>query len=170
MRLFPTLLLSLACGLALPNCAPKGVAAMQQASPGTQAPRARQEGGPVLTFERTACMGKCPTYSMKVYADGRVMYEGRRYVPLMGQRDLKLPAATVADMLRTAQEAHFDQFEDRYAAYTTDLPTTIIGIQQPNGLLKKVVVVEGAPANVNKLVSTLGMQLDQLAQVGGATE
>ncbi|WP_035563613.1 DUF6438 domain-containing protein [Hymenobacter sp. IS2118] len=169
MRFFTTLLCSLTLGLALPNCAQKSVSAAQQA-PATKDYHLRQGGGPVLTFERTACMGKCPTYTMQVYADGRVMYEGRRYVPLMGQRDLKLPAATVADMLRKAQEAQFDQFEDRYAAYTTDLPSTIIGIQQPNGLLKKVVIIEGAPENVNKLVASLGTQLDQLAKVGGATE
>lgn len=125
------------------------------------------EAGPVLTFERTPCFGTCPSYLMQVYADGRVAYEGRRAVPTMGKQDLKLPAATVATMLRQAREAHFETFEKRYSRNTSDLPSTIVAIRQPDGQLKTVVVEEGAPENVKELFSYLGNRFDQLAQLSG---
>ena len=122
---------------------------------------------PVLTFERTPCYGSCPGYSMQVYADGRVAYEGRRAVPLMGQHDLKLPAAAVTEMLRQAKEAHFETFEKKYSRGTTDLPSTIVAIRQPNGTLKTVTVEEGAPENVKNYFTLLGNQFDQMAQLNG---
>ena len=41
---------------------------------------------PVLTFDRTPCFGRCPAYSMQVFADGRIDYEGKRVVPMMGKK------------------------------------------------------------------------------------
>ena len=125
------------------------------------------EAGPVLTFERTPCFGTCPGYVMQVYADGRVAYEGRRAVPLMGKQDLKMSASAVADMLRQAKEAHFETFEKRYSRNTSDLPSTIVTIRQPDGQFKTVVVEEGAPDNVKELFTYLGNQFDQLAQLNG---
>ena len=177
MRYITVLLLLFALGFVLPACAQKTTThkvkvkklskkeAAREAS--RQAQQAKSETGPVLTFERTPCFGTCPGYSMQVYADGRVAYEGRRAVPIMGKQDLRLPAATVADMLRTAREAHFDQFKDRYARNTSDLPSTVIAVRQPNGQLKTVVVEEGEPDNVKLFVTYLATQFDKLAQLGG---
>ena len=161
------LLLSLTIGsLALPACTRKAQAPQTAATPKTTVVAAdSQEAGPVLTFQRTPCFGTCPGYSMKVYADGRVEYEGTRAVPLMGQRELQLPPATVAGMLRQAQQAHFDQFKDTYLSGASDLPTTIIAIRQPNGELKTVVAENNAPANVREFFNTLTMQFDMLAQL-----
>ena len=122
---------------------------------------------PVLTFERTPCFGTCPGYKMDVYADGRVAYDGTRAVPLMGKKELTMPASAVAALLSQAKEAHFEKFEKRYSRNTSDLPSTIIGIRQPDGLLKMVTVEEGAPDNVKNLFAAFGTQLDQVAQLNG---
>ncbi|GAB2847085.1 DUF6438 domain-containing protein [Hymenobacter ruber] len=123
--------------------------------------------GPVLTFERTPCYGRCPAYIMQVYADGRVAYEGRHSVPMMGKHELKLPASAVADMLRQAKEAHFETFEKEYRSGATDLPSTIVTIRQPDGTLKKVTAENNAPENVKNYFTYLGNQFDQLAQLNG---
>jgi hypothetical protein len=125
---------------------------------------AHTEAGPAITFERTPCFGTCPSFTMQVYADGRVAYEGRRFVAAEGKKDFKLPAATVADLLRQAKESHFEKFEGRYSSGVTDLPSTIIGVQQPDGKLKTVVVEDGAPENVRELFTYFGTQLDTLVQ------
>lgn len=123
--------------------------------------------GPVLIFERTPCYGRCPAYSMQVYADGRVAYEGRRDVPLMGKHDLKLPAASVAEMLRQAHEAHFETFEKEYLSGATDMPSTIVTIAQPDGTLKRVTAENNAPENVKNYFTYLTTQFDQLGQLNG---
>ena len=123
--------------------------------------------GPVLTFERTPCYGTCPGYRMEVYADGRVAYEGTRAVPMMGQHNLKLPAATVAEMQRQAKQAHFEKFAPEYLSGATDMPSTVVAIRQPNGTLKKVTAETNAPENVKAFFTYLGNQFDQLAQLHG---
>lgn len=180
MRHLPVLLLLLSFSSSLPACAqkanlstgtvktkkPSKKAAAREAQ--AKAVQEKQEKGPVLTFERTPCFGTCPAYTMQVFADGRVAYEGRRAVPLLGQQELRLPAAAVGDMLRAAREYKFEEFNSQYSRGTTDLPSTVIAVRQPNGLLKTVTVEEGAPQNVQAFVTYLTNQLDKLAQLGGA--
>ena len=126
------------------------------------------EAGPVLTFERTPCFGTCPVYTMQVFADGRVAYEGRHHVPIIGKKEFKLPAATVADMLRQAKEARFETFETQYRSGVTDMPSTIVAIRQPDGTLKKVTAESGVPENVQSYFTFLTTQFDALSQVKGA--
>ena len=176
MRYFAAFLLLFAFAFALPACAQnkttthkvkikkapkKAVAAKAPTKP-------LAEPDPVLTFERTPCFGTCPAYTMQVFADGRVAYEGRRGVPMLGTKELKLPASAVADLLRQAKEARFEQFQDRYSMNTTDLPSTIIAVRQPNGKLKTVVMEEGAPENVRQLFTYISNQLDTLAKLSTA--
>ena len=182
MRHFPILLLLLAfVACSLPACAQKP-ASPQATSKKISKKAARKAtksaaktpapvpvaAGPVLTFERTPCFGTCPAYVMQVFADGRVAYDGRRGVPMLGPKELRLPTAAVANMLQMAKEAHFDQFQDRYSRGTTDLPSTVIAVRQPNGQLKTVTVEEGAPANLTQFVTYLANQFDALAQLSGA--
>lgn len=175
MRFLSLLLLLSFFGCALPACAQKTTvqkATLKKDGKKTATSSVKKPSltaaGPVITFERTACFGTCPSYVMQVYADGRVAYEGRRFAAMEGKKDLKLPATAVADLLRQASESHFEQFQDRYSRNTSDLPSTIIGVQQPNGKLKTVVLEEGAPENVQELFTYFGSQLDALAQLKGA--
>lgn len=53
----------------------------------------RTEGpGPtlVVSLERTACFGACPQYSVSLYRDGIVAYEGVRFVKVRGKRMARL--------------------------------------------------------------------------------
>ena len=68
-------------------------------------------------------------------------------------------------MLKQAQEADFDQFKAQYMSGATDLPTTIVGIRQPNGEVKTVVAESNAPDDVRQLFAALGNQFDALAQL-----
>ena len=174
MRYIPLLLLLSFLGFTLPSCAQKTTARKTVAKKsGKKAvakptPKAAAETGPVITFERTSCFGTCPSYVMQVYADGRVAYDGRRFVPIEGKKDLLLPSTTVADLLQQAQRAHFDSFEKSYSGNVSDLPSAILTIRQPGGNLKKVIMEGNAPENVQQLFTYFGSQFDTLAQLNGA--
>ncbi|MBD2770329.1 hypothetical protein IC235_20775 [Hymenobacter sp. BT664] len=130
-----------------------------------KAPAVSAEADPVLIFERTRCFGTCPAYSMRVFADGHIAYQGDWGVPILGPKELKLPPATLAEILRQAQKARFDQFKSLYSQNTSDLPSTIASIRQADGRMKTVVVEEGAPENVLAFFSYLTNQFDQLANL-----
>ncbi|MBF9220127.1 DUF6438 domain-containing protein [Hymenobacter ruricola] len=178
MRHLALLLLLFAFGLTLPACAQKATKTQKvktkkvSKSPAAPAKPAKPAvaDGPVITFERTACFGTCPSYTLQVFADGRVAYEGRRFVPQVGKKELRMSAAAVADLLQRAREAHFEQFQPRYTQNTSDLPSVILAVRQADGQLKAVWVEEGEPENVRELVTYFGHQFDALAQVGVLSE
>lgn len=165
MRSLSLLLLLSFFSLTLPACAQKGPAQKTKAKKAATARNtAPNAAAPVIVFERTPCFGTCPSYLMQVFADGRVAYEGRRFVAVAGKKDLRLPAATVADLLQQAQTARFDTFASSYPSGATDLPSTIISIRQPDGTLKKVTVEGNGPENVHELFASFSSQFDALAQ------
>ncbi|MEP6865293.1 MAG: DUF6438 domain-containing protein [Deltaproteobacteria bacterium] len=51
-----------------------------------EAPRpAIQPGGLEVTFERTDCLGACPTYRVKIHHDGRIDWHGIANVRVVGE-------------------------------------------------------------------------------------
>ena len=116
-----------------------------------------------LTFERTMCLGTCPSYTARVFADGRVAYEGRYQVPVLGKKEFRLSKAVVTEALRMAQEAHFDTLKPMYSSGVTDVPSTLVGVRLAGGQLKTVQVEDNAPEELQSLIAYLRGQLDPLA-------
>ena len=154
----------LALLLTLPACAQKKLPRKSKAAVAT-APTPSRQAEPVLVFQRTPCNGRCPTYTATIFADGRVEYDGQRYVPLLGKHTLSLPPATVTQLLTEAKRIHFEQLQERYAGNTSDLPATIITVRQPGAAAKAVYASEDIPANLQGYINYLKARLDPLAGV-----
>jgi hypothetical protein len=155
------LLFLLAVSLALPGYAQKAKPRKNKVMTTTKAPVAAT--APVLVFQRTPCHGTCPTYKAAIYADGRVEYEGERFVNLMGKHTLHLPAATVSQMLTEAKRIGFSKLRDRYAGDTYDLPSTIITVQPAGQPAKSVYAMQDIPENLQGYIDYLNKQLAPLA-------
>ncbi len=41
---------------------------------------------PWITFSRSGCLGICPVFTLRVFANGRVEYDGKRFVIQRGRR------------------------------------------------------------------------------------
>lgn len=144
--------------LTLPACAQKKT---PYASRTPAAPPA-----PVLIFQRTACYGTCPAYTATIFADGRVEYDGQRFVPLLGKHTLSLPPAKVAALLAEARRIGFSQLDERYAGQTSDLPATIITVHPAGQPAKSVFASENIPASLQGYLTYLKGKLDPLAGIG----
>lgn len=158
----------LALSLILPACAQKGVPQKSKAAPAasTTVPTPAAPAEPVLVFQRTPCYGTCPAYTATIFADGRVEYEGQRFVPVLGKHTLKLPVATVDQLLTEAQRIGFDKLDERYSRNTSDLPATVIVVHPVGRPLKAVFADEGIPANLQGYINLLKTKLDPLSGVG----
>jgi hypothetical protein len=159
------LLWLLALSLALPACAQRKMprkAKPTKTAATAVAPKAQE---PVLVYQRTPCYGRCPAYTATIYADGRVEYDGQRFVPLMGKHTLSLPPATVADLLAEAKRINFSALADRYAGNTSDLPATLITVHPAGQPLHAVYASEGIPENLQGYINYLNGRLDPLAGV-----
>ena len=163
------LLWLLALTLALPACAqrrmpPKTKAELAKAKAAKVA--AARSAEPVLVYQRTPCYGRCPAYTATIFADGRVEYDGQRFVPVLGKHTLALPVATVNQLLAEAQRINFDKLDERYPSNVTDVPATIVTIH-PAGQPLKAVFAEGEiPANLQGYLDYLKRKLDPLAGIG----
>jgi hypothetical protein len=160
MRYFTWLL---ALSLSLPACAQQKLPRKNRAATAVTVPTPSREAEPVLVFQQTPCNGRCPTYTATIFADGRVEYNGQRYVPRLGNHTLSLPPATVAKLLAEAKSLHFEQLQERYAGSTTDLPATIITVRQPGAAAKVVYAAESIPEKLQGYINLLKHQLEPLA-------
>ncbi len=104
---------------------------------------------PVITLERTACLGSCPVYSLVIFEDGTVYYEGPRYVAVTGDIESKIPEADVVALLEKSEEIGYFSLQDSYSAGVTDLPTTITSVTIGN-LTKKIIDNYGAPEKLRE--------------------
>jgi hypothetical protein len=148
--------------LTVPACAHKKMPQQNAAT----APTLPAQVGPVLVFQRTPCYGTCPAYTATVFADGRVEYEGQRFVPVLGKHTLRLPPTAVAQMLAEAERIGFSQLDERYSRNTSDLPATIITVHPAGQAAKSVFAEEGIPASLKGYISYLQARLDPLAGIG----
>jgi hypothetical protein len=156
------LTLFLALALALPACAQRKQPRQPKATTSMTTPKPPE---PVLIYQRTPCYGRCPVYTATIFADGRVEYDGQRYVPLLGKHTLSLPPATVAALLAEAKRIGFDKLAERYVGNTSDLPASIITVHPAGQPLHAVYAAEGIPANLQGYINYLNGRLDPLAGV-----
>lgn len=78
----------------------------------------------VITLERTACFGACPIYKLTIYGDGRVEYEGERFVDVTGKQSSTISADQVRELVDALEQADYFNLKDDYTVPVSDLPTT----------------------------------------------
>lgn len=77
-----------------------------------------------VRIERTPCYGRCPTDVVEAFADGKVRYEGKRFVPRLGIYRRQLSDKELQRLRSLLTEAKFDQYADTYDnPGITDIPS-----------------------------------------------
>ena len=106
-------------------------------------PTGAQENEVRLTLERTACFGVCPVYTVTIYADGTVSYEGERFVEVTGTQTGNIGPETVDKLVGIFEDTGYFTWEDEYTQMTvTDLPSAITSVTR-DGETKRIVRYEG---------------------------
>jgi Domain of unknown function (DUF6438) len=135
--------------LALLTLVVLGACKTKQGNGGTQVP-----ADFALEIQHTGCRGNCPTYTIKVAADGAASYEGRRAVEMMGNYAKTLGKGTVDELVKAIKEANFWDFADEYGGEVADVPgiTTTVTM---DGKTKKVKDVRNAPQPLKDMEAKL---------------
>ena len=83
----------------------------------------RQSAG--VAFERTACYGRCPIYTVTVLRDGTVQWEGERFVKVTGGKATgRADGAALVELAEAFEKAHYFTLKDKYTSYDiTDHPS-----------------------------------------------
>ena len=89
-----------------------------------------------IDLERTGCYGSCPSYRLTIFGDGRVEYEGHKWVEVRGERStrigpdgLKPIVATINDIGFFNLRSRYRYLEDGCPGVTTCGPTATVTVQ-----------------------------------------
>jgi hypothetical protein len=67
-----------------------------------------------IMLARTGCYGSCPAYTVTIHGDGRVEYNGKRYVKVTGAQTGRMEEAAVRGLLGEFAKAGFLSIADQY--------------------------------------------------------
>lgn len=80
-----------------------------------------------VTLERGICFGTCPVYTLTIFANGSVVYEGKDFVKELGVRNGSVNASIAEELFRMIDTSGFIDLADSYSAYDiTDMPSATI--------------------------------------------
>lgn len=125
---------------------------------------------PVITLERTPCFGSCPSYKVQIFADGRVVYEGKRFVKRKGKAQGRITKTAVQQLVGEFNSLNYVSLEDEYnpggpscPEGWTDYPSAITSLQW-KGKKKTIRHYHGCRgAKVLDQLTALENKIDQVA-------
>ncbi|MGB0388596.1 MAG: DUF4377 domain-containing protein [Ardenticatenaceae bacterium] len=128
-----------------------------------------EESDVMITLERTACFGTCPIYTVTVYGDGRVEYEGTDYVDVTGAQSSNIGVGGVSQLVEAFAEAGYFEWNDAYTnIYVSDMPTVITSMTL-EGQTKRIERYEGdqsAPLELVKLENLIDTSVNSAQWTG----
>src|SRR6266850_6296804 len=88
-------------------------------------PPAVAQQGDFVQLERTSCFGPCPVYSVKIQADGHVIWNGNRSVVVVGEDTATIRPSDARALIEKFRATDFWGLCGSYAAMVTDASTVI---------------------------------------------
>jgi hypothetical protein len=83
-------------------------------APDSEAANAARRPTKVITLERTVCFGACPNYKLTIFSDGRVSYEGIRFVKKMGKATGHISRAKLSNLVRAFLNINYFDLPDSF--------------------------------------------------------
>lgn len=81
-----------------------------------------------IDLARTACMGRCPVYTLGIKGDGTVLYFGEEFVRVRGPQTKTIDAGAAGRLVRDLVRSGFLTWKDHYETPATDLPEARISL------------------------------------------
>ena len=123
---------------------------------------------------RTPCFGFCPDYSVSIFGDGTVTYEGRRFVKIKGKRQSRVSIDAVQRLANRFVSSNYFALQLSYGQCGGDLPTAVTSIEWTR--VKKTVTdcgelpVVTIPSVLRELELAIDITADSQQWVGVDTE
>ncbi len=126
----------------------------------------------MVKFKKTPCYGKCPMYNVELYNNGRVVYNGKKFVERVGTYEAKISEADVKMVKQKFFDIEFLDLPNEYPVdgqKIADLPSTIIDFRVGD-MIKQVRDRHGAPDKLKDFEKWLADYFDGLAWVKTETK
>ena len=83
---------------------------------------------PLVTMTRTACYGTCPQYTISIYDNGLIKYDGKLFVDKKGCFYSKIPKSFINLLITKIKTIYFFDLNTNYDAPMTDFPSVIVEV------------------------------------------
>ncbi len=103
-----------------------------------------------LKMQRTPCYGKCPSYVVEIFNNGKVSYLGKMFVDYVGQHEATISKSDLDLIKAKINEINFFEFKDKYDSPATDMPSTIFEVTL-NKQFKKITNRHNGPPELKEL-------------------
>ncbi len=104
-----------------------------------------------VAIERSACFGRCPSYTVTLHANGAVSWEGRSYVIQAGSATAQVPSDAARLLIGEFRKAGFWKLCAKYDRPVTDVPAALTTVRI-GGVQKSVADrVDSAPQWLREL-------------------
>jgi len=120
-----------------------------------------------IEYRRGACFGTCPIFNIKVYQDGRAIYEGKNFVDMIGFYYTNFDKKDMENILSIAESIHFFEMKDVYDNEgVTDLPSTYFSLAK-DGNVKQVKNRYQGPKELKQLYEAMDQLIAKYKWVAG---
>ena len=116
----------------------------------------------IAQLDRGACFGPCPVYSLTVFADGTVIYDGTTHVKVTGRRSRVLKPPQLDQLVASFERHGFAGMAASYEKTDAEDPPTI-------SLTYRGKIVNRAPGDPRTPPALLAIE-DELEHLTGAEE
>lgn len=119
----------------------------------------------LASIERTPCFGRCPTYKIKIFQSGYVVYDGKQNVTHLGLFETRLPKEQVQQVKEYIVANRIYDLNDEYTnPRIADFPSVITEVNL-DGKYKRIVNTEPrAPESLKAFEKFLDSFFDENTQ------
>jgi len=131
-------------------------------SQGHKGAKQQAPAAPFLLFQKTPCLGTCPSYEAAIATDGSVRFVGWEHVAVLDTVLFQLPPKEMEALRREVDQLHYNQLKNTYLTQWSDMPSTITTFYRDGKQEKRVKYQEGAPEQLVRFQDHLHERLMKL--------
>ena len=112
-----------------------------------------------VELQRTGCLGSCPVYTVRIFADGRVVWKGKSAVKVRGDATSHVALAEASKLIEKFIASGFWDLPDQHGRSSVDGPSSITTLH----VGKREKRFPDNPGTSPIWVELLGLKVDSLA-------
>ena len=117
--------------------------------------------GLVISLERGGCFGPCPIYDLKIYGNGKVVYNGKYFVKVQGKQTTKITQEKIQELLLEFEKINYFSLKDKYDDSMVTCQPSVTTSISVNGKHKSIYRDEG-DSSVPRILIRLEKKIDKI--------
>ncbi|MBD1397562.1 hypothetical protein H9Q13_10320 [Pontibacter sp. JH31] len=130
----------------------------------SQNTKQKQTDEPYLFFQKTPCLGICPSYEATIQEDGSIRYVGWEHVPVKDTAYFKFTPEEMKELRDEVENLNYLSLQPVYLTDWSDMPSTITAFYNEGQEEKRVKHQEGGPKELLVFQEALHKRLMSLAE------